>query len=74
MLSHSESVAFQITQRLQPQAVQVLRDGDEVVIRYTTGRLLGSSDLKTWVEVHSGGGEFRSDLSGKNRFFQPTGP
>lgn len=69
-LTDSETITFRIRTLPFPGSVEARREGNAVVIRYTRGTLQGSTDLRTWTNVHSGGGEFRPTGAEKEQFFR----
>lgn len=72
-LSASETVAFRVTNHAQGTVEARTVDG-EVVIRYSGPRLQASSDLRTWSEVHTGGGDFKPSNVQPYRFFRASSP
>lgn len=68
-LTDSETIIFRVRTIPWPGQVEVRRDGNGVVIRYPTARLQSSSDLRTWIDVHIGGGDFRTG-GGEKQFFR----
>jgi uncharacterized delta-60 repeat protein len=73
-LSGSETVMFQVTNHARSEPVVVRKTGGEVVIQYTNGKLQASTDLRTWRDVHTGGGEFRPGNLERYQFFRAANP
>lgn len=68
-LSATESVTFTTIDFGLPQHPTIIIEGDELIITYQHGRLLESTDLQTWTEVHAGGGQYRTTPSSTHRFY-----
>ena len=56
------------------RAVEIAREGSEIVVNYKGGRLQGSTDLSNWSDLHSSqngsGGQYRDAALQQYRFFR----
>jgi uncharacterized delta-60 repeat protein len=54
----------------EPPRVEVRREGADIFISYTSGRLEASVDLVSWDAAHSGGGDVRIEPQLQYQFFR----
>jgi uncharacterized delta-60 repeat protein len=72
-LNTTETITFQTVTSGLPQTLTISTEGGEVVINYEHGRLLQSTDLEIWTEVDREDGQYRTAITGTQRYYQATG-